>query len=1739
MLEQANHSGEGQNDADTKNMTHLEGIRQKVFMDRYSLKDASGNPLEFYPEQLWARVARGIAAVETTDEKRAEWEKLFYEALRDFQFVPGGRILAGAGTGHQVTYYNCMPPDQEVLTAEGYRPIAQIKIGDLVATHRNRLRPVLHKFERETAETLYIIRPQHMGNADLRVTGDHKVYIVRSEWVNEHKSGDELRLQHEPDWIPAKEIKPGDYVAAIYSGADLKDYFEYDNLRWIQVDEIAVEDYAGIVLDIEVEEDHSFISAGIVVSNCFVIPSPEDSRQGILDNLKVMTEIMARGGGVGINLSTLRPRGSYIKTVNGTASGPCSWAQLYSVATGDVIQQGGCFGPDERIATNKGLIPAQELADRLDSGEALQAQTHKGLHPFTSVFRNGTKDLYEVTTSRGYRVRVTLDHKMGVLRNGEIITVPLRDLTEGDEILQLLGESTKNEAEQVPLTASPYIRSEMSTTLNENIQFPTHLTPELAYLLGYLYGDSYVIHGKKVTWQDDKGISLTVANNQPEAQQCLIALIQDLFGLEPIVEPGDGACTNVKASSRMLIEWLEENGLLKQKAESVRVPEAIFRSPSAVVSAFIGGYFEADGCDRGKKGGYGIDSVSREMLQDVQLLLLNNGIVSHVAMQDRTLLGWRTIYRLIVTGAQFKERFSKFVIGYKDKQLVGYRSHRSNYPIEVWDKLGIPGHYYQGLFDVTKERVSHYALTRVRERVLAAGGAAMVERLDALLGVLPDAIISINPLGPSEVYDFEVDDVHLLAGGGLYTSNSRRGALMLMLDDTHPDIEEFITVKRTAGKIEHANLSVCVSDAFMQAVKDDAEWQLTWQGEVKKVIRARALWDLICNSAWTSAEPGVVFMDRYNTESNTWYYENIRCVNPCVTGDTLIYTQQGLVSASELAELGTPITVVSPDQDGVSLRQASHVFPTGVKQVYRLQTTEGYTVRLTKDHKVLTSKGWQEAGELVAGDKIVLLNGEGGFGDSGNADLGRVLGWLVGDGYLNTRREGAVTLSFFGSKQAIAPNFAEAVNRLVAAPEGERQYQVDIQKIKDRDETRIESVRLMRVIDPALITNKLQVPPSVFRGSHEMQKGFLSALFTSDGSVQGSVEKGVSVRLTSISQQLLEGVQQLLLNFGITSCLYKNRRDAGPRDLPDGKGDYASYNCQAYHDLVLSKGNLLHFARQIGFLTTEKQSKLEGFLADYKRGPHQVSFLATFESLIADGEEMVYDLTEPVAHLFIGNGLTLHNCGEQGLPAYGVCNLGAINLASFVQNTQMNYERLAEVSKIAMRFLDNVVDANEYFIDENREAQLGTRRTGLGTMGLADALIKMKIAYGSAESLPIIERIYVTIRDAAYEASANNAVEKGVFPHFDRDKYLQGKFIQRLPTAIQEKIKQQGIRNAVLLTQAPTGTTSLLSGVSSGIEPVYDFAMIRRDRTGEHIMYHPLLQEWRDIHPNEATPGYFVSSKDLTPEEHVRVQAMVQRYTDSSISKTVNAPNHHSVAEVDTLYRLAYETGCKGVTYYRDGSRDAVLTRVEDEKKAAQPTEPQAPMLEPVTSIQQGIKQRPAVLDGYTRQVSAPEGKVNITINSDEQGPFELFINVGKAGSDIAALSEALGRLISINLQLLSPLSQTDRAQEITHQLRGIGGSRSVGFGPQQVRSLPDAVARALELHMESLQKAQEAGENGPATNATSNNHNGHDEHSSPTVPMKLGQLKVTGNLCPECGCNTMVYEEGCRKCYSCGHSEC
>ncbi len=783
---------------------------------------------------------------------------------------------------------------------------------------------------------------------------------------------------------------------------------------------------------------------------------------------------------------------------------------------------------------------------------------------------------------------------------------------------------------------------------------------------------------------------------------------------------------------------------------------------------------------------------------------------------------------------------------------------------------------------------------------------------------------------------------------------------------------------------------------------------------------------------------------------------------------------------------------------------------------------------------MLSGRGWVAARDLRPRDQIYILNQRGGFGTEGSRELGLVLGWLVGDG---TLKAAEAVLSFFGLEKAeLAPSFAQAVNAVAAGNErASRSYPVGVGMVAGRDEARVSSVRLARLAEEHGLSrgHKLRVPESVFTGSEEMQRGFLQALFTADGHVSGQREKGLGVRLTSVRRDLLVDVQRLLLNFGIASVIYSNRRPNGARTLPDGCGGTAEYHCQAYHELVIGKASVASFAAEVGFLTTAKQAALTERLAAYQRGPYRETYLATVEAVEPDGEEEVYDLTEPVTHSFVANGIVCHNCGEQGLPSWGVCNLGALNLAAFVRDGQFDYPSLAEHARVAIRFLDDVVDANDYFIEENRVAQLGTRRTGLGTMGLADALLAMEIRYGSEESLPVIERIYQTIRDSAYDMSCDIAAEKGTFANFDKEKYLQGRFIGRLPASIRAKIAEHGIRNAVVLTQAPTGTTSLLAGVSSGIEPVYDFAMLRRDRTGEHVLYHPLYQAWHDAHPGAPTPDWFVKAADLTPEDHVRVQALIQTYTDSSISKTVNAPNEHTVQDVDRLYRMAYDLGCKGVTYYRDGSRDAVLMHL-DEKKEAKADGPAV-----VDEVPQ-LRPRPHVLTGSTYRAPTPVGTAFVTINSAPNGDIsEVFITVGRAGSDVAADAEALGRLISLAFRIPSALSTRSVAEAVIDQLGGIGGSNSLGFGNARVRSLADAVAKVISEHV-GLSGAYHASPihiavpgdseaEGSAAEQPLTNGNGHT-----SVP-----ARTTGDFCPICGQIALVYEEGCRKCYVCGFSSC
>ena len=511
-------------------------------------------------------------------------------------------------------------------------------------------------------------------------------------------------------------------------------------------------------------------------------------------------------------------------------------------------------------------------------------------------------------------------------------------------------------------------------------------------------------------------------------------------------------------------------------------------------------------------------------------------------------------------------------------------------------------------------------------------------------------------------------------------------------------------------------------------------------------------------------------------------------------------------------------------------------------------------------------------------------------------------------------------------------------------------------------------------------------------------------------------------------------------------------------------------------------------------------------------------------------------------------------CGEEGLPAWGVCNLASLNLSAFVKGYTVDkpgtfdYESLAEHARIAVRFQDDVVDADQYVYPEIREMQLnGERRIGLGTLGLADALIKLHLRYGSEEALPVVDKMYKTIRDAAYDESVNIAKEKGAFPKINIKKHLEGHFIKQLPEAIRKKMKKYGVRNSMLLQAAPTGTTSLLSGASSGVEPVYEFEYTHNGRLGKQTVYHSLFGEWKKAHPNEKRPDYFVGANDLTPEDHVKVQAIVQKYVDASISKTVNAPNAHTVEDVKRLYMMAYDMGCKGITYMRDGSRLGVLQRVEEKKEEVA-----------VVAAQPSVIRRPMVVEGVTYQTNTPVGEAFVTINHNEKKePFEVFITIGKSGSDIAAMAEALGRIVSLNLRLHGALTARERIRQVVAQLIGIGGAGSVGFGKERVRSLPDAVAKVLAKHYgfrvngkvedrEDVAAGALTNGNGHAEKKLTNGHTNGSMTNDQANILLVQQLAIDGSsstslfdLCPDCGSGTLAYEEGCKKCYSCGYSAC
>ena len=564
----------------------------------------------------------------------------------------------------------------------------------------------------------------------------------------------------------------------------------------------------------------------------------------------------------------------------------------------------------------------------------------------------------------------------------------------------------------------------------------------------------------------------------------------------------------------------------------------------------------------------------------------------------------------------------------------------------------------------------------------------------------------------------------------------------------------------------------------------------------------------------------------------------------------------------------------------------------------------------------------------------------------------------------------------------------------------------------------------------------------------------------------------------------------------------------------------------------------------------------------------------------------------PVPHLY---ALEATNpCGEQWLGPYENCCLGSVNLAQHMApDGQVDWEKLRQNVALSVCFLDDVVDANAYVpaVPALREAALRARRIGLGIMGIADLMYHAGIRYGSDDGLEFASQVMEFVRYTAMQTSIELARLRGAFPAITGSIYDPEELSWQPPSSllpylhdwgrprldwekIIEGIRRYGIRNAAQTTVAPTGTIATVAGCEGyGCEPVFALAYIRHvndngkdlqlayasplfadalDRAGiqpeaqqelvERVMREGTCQNIAEVPPEIRR--VFVVSQDITAEEHVRTQAAMQAFVDNSLSKTINFPPDATTADVAAAYLLAWKLGCKGITVYVTGSREKVVleTRATVSKKQSGPESAPADKAEgapeqlPIWS--ETKKPRPRFLPGFTYSLETPLGKAFITINENGGSqPFEVFINTAKAGSDTAAVSEAIGRLISYVLRLQSGVEPTQRLNDVSRQMSGIGGGRSLGFGPNRVRSLPDGVAQVLDNYLKGREeriaaKAQATDEEQPIAREA--------EPAEPPAQTPANQplLKI-GDLCPECGQAAVVNEEGCRKCYACGYSEC
>lgn len=826
--------------------------------------------------------------------------------------------------------------------------------------------------------------------------------------------------------------------------------------------------------------------------------------------------------------------------------------------------------------------------------------------------------------------------------------------------------------------------------------------------------------------------------------------------------------------------------------------------------------------------------------------------------------------------------------------------------------------------------------------------------------------ISSGPISFMKVYNVATE---IIKQGG-----RRRGANMGILRVDHPDIINFINCKENENDFNNFNISVGLTEKFMQAVENDEEYEL-YNPRTKSgcgQLRAKDVFNLIVTNAWKNGEPGIIFLDRMNKDNPTPEIGEIESTNPCITGDMLIPTDKGLIRMNKLMEdypeggisivtdNRVPIKIPTANgqfllmqqkQLGVQLDKITKVFDNGIKDVFKLITKSGYELTATSDHKILNyEQEWIPLKDLKVGDKICIQSGAGKFNSNNelelqldnklnlpkewSKELGQILGWLIGDGWLRDgdkdRRVGFV----FGSDDfELLPSFKSILNNWYGKNIKEIKRENGVIHLSYHSKDFIEFFKALGV--KAVKAKDKRVPEKIFTATYDAVIGFLQGIFTADGTI-GKLYK--EIRLTSSSELLLKDVQLLLLNLGIKSKIYfRKYSNSKPFTYTTKNNDERIYNSNGnYYELLIEGNGRKLFLEKIGFLN-KKQDKLKNSVKFCKK----IIFEDEISSINYKGQETVYDLTEPRTVSFIANGIVVLDCGEQPLLPFESCNLGSINLTKFVKNNDIDYDELKRVVHLSVHFLDNVIDKNRFPLPEIEKITKANRKIGLGIMGFADMLLQLSIPYNSEEAVKIAEKVMGFIQEESKQASIKLAETRGSFPNIEKSIY-----------------REQKIRNATRTTIAPTGSIGMIADASNGIEPLFAISFVKQNILGgnykllyvnqyfekvakEKRFYSQELMEQiaktGSVQHVEGVPEeikkVFVVSHDIDPIWHIKIQAAFQRHIENAVSKTVNFTNDATTKDVEQTYLLAYRLGCKGVTIYRDGSRNAQVINLDTTKQ--------------------------------------------------------------------------------------------------------------------------------------------------------------------------------------------------------------